>query len=51
LSTCLNHNGRMKMIKAFDDLKHRHDYNILFDTHKRGFLALRGAHVTTRNHS
>jgi len=37
--------------KAFHDLKHRHDYKILFDTHKRGFLALRGAHVRTRNHS
>jgi hypothetical protein len=27
--------------KAFDDLKHRHHYKILFDTRQRGLLSLR----------
>jgi hypothetical protein len=29
--------------KAFDDLKHRNDYQLLFNTRKRGFISLRGA--------
>ncbi len=29
--------------KAFDDLNHRADYKRLFDTSRRGFIALRGA--------
>jgi len=37
--------------KAFDDLKHRNDYKILFDTRKRGFISLRGANGINRNKS
>lgn len=37
--------------KAFDDLKHRDEYKILFDTRKRGFISLRGALGINRNKS
>ena len=37
--------------KAFDDLRHRNDYKILFDTRKRGFISLRGAVGISRNKS
>ena len=37
--------------KAFDDLRHRDDYKILFDTRKRGFISLRGAIGANRNKS
>ena len=35
--------------KAFDDLKHRTDYKRLFDTRRRGFIALRRTIGTNRN--
>jgi hypothetical protein len=37
--------------KAFDDLKRRHEYQLLFDTRRRGFISLRGAAGRTRNKS
>ncbi len=37
--------------KAFDDLKHRGDYKLLFDTHRRGFISLRGGTGRNRNKS
>jgi hypothetical protein len=37
--------------KAFDDLKHRSDYKILFETRKRGFISLRGVVGINRNKS
>ncbi len=37
--------------KAFDDLNHRNDYKLLFDTRKRGFISLRGANGINRNKS
>jgi hypothetical protein len=37
--------------KAFDDLNHRDDYKVLFDTRKRGFISLRGALGINRNKS
>lgn len=37
--------------KAFDDLNHRRDYQVLFDTRKRGFISLRRANGINRNKS
>ncbi|MDE3066805.1 MAG: hypothetical protein KGJ60_04550, partial [Verrucomicrobiota bacterium] len=37
--------------KAFDDLNHRSDYKVLFETRKRGFISLRGAGGMNRNKS
>jgi hypothetical protein len=40
LKTC---GGYKHPCKAFDDLNHRNDYKILFETRKRGFISLHGA--------
>ena len=48
LKTC---GGYGNPCKAFDDLKHRHEYKLLFDTRRRGFIALRGAVGRSRNKS
>ena len=37
--------------KAFDDLKRRDEYKRLFDTRRRGFIAIRGAAGRSRNKS
>jgi hypothetical protein len=37
--------------KAFDDLNRRTEYKKLFDTRKRGFIALRGYPGISRNKS
>jgi len=37
--------------KAFDDLRHRSDYQLLFNTRIRGFISLRGADGINRNKS
>lgn len=43
--------GYRNPCKAFDDLKRRREYQLLFDTRRRGFIALRGAAGRTRNKS
>lgn len=43
--------GYRNPCKAFDDLKRRAEYKRLFDTRKRGFIALRGAIGRNRNQS
>ena len=48
LKTC---RGYRHPSKAFDDLKHRNDYQLLFNTRKRGFISLRGADGINRNKS
>ena len=48
LKTC---GGYRHPCKAFDDLKRRREYKLLFDTRKRGFISLRGAVGINRNKS
>ena len=43
--------GYMHPCKAFDDLKQRAAYKLLFDTSRRGFISLRGAVGRSRNQS
>jgi len=48
LKTC---GGYRHPCKAFDDLKRRREYQLLFDARRRGFISLRGAVGINRNKS
>ena len=48
INTC---GGYRHPCKAFDDLNHQAEYKLLFDTRRRGFIALRGVAGTNRNKS